>query len=106
MPENRDSSVEGEDKVMRIRTRYLKGLGAGMSVADASAYANDPTSAALPVAAPGQVELTPPLGIGSVAAQLNSGRVNGSLSSPAASSTEPAFCESPNAIGHQVRVNA
>jgi predicted phage terminase large subunit-like protein len=107
MPENRDSSVEGEDKVMRIRTRYLKGLGAGMSVADASAYANDPTSAELPVAAPGQVELTtPPAGIGSVAAQLNSGRVNGSLSSPAAPSTEPAFCESPNAIGHQEKVNA
>ena len=55
MSENRNFSAEEE--VGRIRARHLEALGAGMSNAEASAYANNPDSTKLPAVAPAQVEL-------------------------------------------------
>ena len=55
MSENRNFSAEEE--VGRIRARHLEALGAGMSNAEASAYANASDSVELSVTAPAQAEL-------------------------------------------------
>src|SRR4051794_7129032 len=42
--ENVVASLGDEEEIMRIRLRYQQALRAGMNVADATAYANDPNS--------------------------------------------------------------
>ena len=42
--ENRQSSVEDQEEVSRIRERYKEALRAGMNMTQAAAYANDPRS--------------------------------------------------------------
>src|ERR1700686_5090537 len=56
MPDNR--TCLDADKVMRIRTRYLQALRKGMSVVDATAYANTPDTPARDVGARAQVQST------------------------------------------------
>jgi hypothetical protein len=53
---NQFSNEDNEDKVMRIRMRHKAALDAGMSNAEASAYANDPNSPPLPVRSSAQVQ--------------------------------------------------
>src|SRR5258706_12734126 len=96
-------SVEDEVNA-RIRMRHLEALRAGMSNAEASAYANDPNSAELSVPAPAQVELTAaPL---SGAAQLNSGRGSKSLAQPGSLSPKPGFWALPDNTVCQERIDA
>ena len=102
MSENHRCSVE--DEVTCIRMRHLEALRAGMSNAEASAYANDPNSAELSVPASAQVELTAaPL---SGAAQLNSGRGSKSLAQPGSLSPKPGFWALPDNTVCQERIDA
>ena len=97
MSENRNFSAEEE--VGRIRARHLEALGAGMSNAEASAYANNPDSTKLPVVAPAQVELPaapPPAfngsGINSACSEL--------VTTPAPPSPSSALSASPDNTRH------
>ena len=102
MSENHRCSVE--DEVTCIRMRHLEALRAGMSNAEASAYANDPNSAELSVPASAQVELTAaPL---SGAAQLNSGRGSKSLAQLGPLSPKPGFWALPDNTVCQDRMDA
>jgi hypothetical protein len=80
-----------EDEVMRTRMRYLAALRAGMSIAEASAYANNPNSAELCFPAPAELEPTaaPPLANGSGAARLNSSEGSASTTTRATTSPVP-----------------
>jgi predicted phage terminase large subunit-like protein len=84
---------------MRIRTRHLMALRAGMSNTEATAYANDPNS----FSACAQSDLTaePSTNDGRGTVQWNSGGGNVSLATPALLSPKPTFSASPDRIGHQ-----
>src|SRR5947209_12281408 len=43
MPERPPSFIENEEKITRIRARFRKALLAGMTITEASEYANEPS---------------------------------------------------------------
>src|SRR5260221_4134473 len=90
MSENHRCSVEDE----RTRMRHLAALRAGMSNAEASAYANDPNS--YPACAQSQLTAAPSTVDGRGAVQWNSGGSSKWLASPAPPSPQPGFWPLPD----------
>jgi len=87
-----------EDEIMRIRTRHKAALAAGMSNAEASAYANDPNSPELSFPATTEVKVTAvsPASNGSGAAQSNSCEGSTPIASGASLPPAPALSPTDN----------
>jgi predicted phage terminase large subunit-like protein len=94
-----------EEEVRRVRARYFEALRAGMSNAEASAYANNPDSIKLPVAVPAQVELpaAPPAFNGS---GINSGGGGEPITTPAPPPPSLAPSASPDNTCHWEKTGA
>jgi predicted phage terminase large subunit-like protein len=89
---------------MRIRTRHLQALRAGMSNAEASAYANDPSS--FPACAQSELHATPSTVDGRGTVQSNPAGRNNWLASPAPLSPKPGLSALPDNIGHHQKIYA
>ena len=94
---------QSEDEIMRIRMRYHKAVRAGLSVAEASAYANgsDPAEPGAPV--PAQVELmaAPATAHGNSDEQLQSANGSAAVATAAPLSLKPALLASADNTGRE-----
>jgi hypothetical protein len=98
------NQVSDEDEVMRIRMRHKTALDAGMSNAEATAYANDPNPPALSVLTSAQRQSSAATASnGNSGAQLNSGGGAESVAMSTPLSPEPALSGSADNTGrHEV----
>jgi hypothetical protein len=95
------------DEVMRIRMRYNKALGAGMSIAEATAYANSPDLAEPSVpAGVAQVELAaaPPAANGCGGPHLSGDSESAATAAPL--SREPTLSASTETTAHNEKTDA
>src|SRR5437667_9505734 len=80
MPERPPSFIENEEKITRIRARFRKALLAGMTIAEASEYANEPSPLRSGIQAGMASEPATVFGHGNV--QGRSGESSGSVAAP------------------------
>src|SRR5258708_17570703 len=94
-------SAKDEDEVMRIRMRHAQALRAGMSNAEASAYANDPAS--VPGCGWGELTTEPAMVGGRGYVQSNLG--GGSETRVVAPPLSPDFAAMPDRTGHDAKMD-